>query len=103
MRPVSRWIRAAPGTLIAGDILQAVGYDITAATDFVTMTTGSGTEQAPRLPVAKLASLGQEQANFPVVVHSLLPPSIVDGLLGLDFFRLQILILDFRAGEISLR
>ena len=29
------------------------------------------------------------------------PPIIVDGLLGLDFFHLQVLTLNFRKGEIS--
>lgn len=93
----------ASGTLLSAAILQIIGYDLSAATDFVEMTTGSGVERVPRLPVAKLISLGQERADFPVVAHTLPPPAIVDGLLGLDFFRLQILTLNFRKGEILLR
>ena len=92
----------ASGTVISTAVLQIVGYDLSASADSVEMTTGSGVERVPRLPVAKLISPGQERADFPVVAHTLPPPAIVDGLLGLDFFRLQVLTLNFRKGEISL-
>ena len=92
----------ASGTVLSTDLLRGAGYDLSAATDFVSMTTGSGVERVPHLPIVKLTSLGQEQNNFSVVAHTTPPPAVVDGLLGLDFFRLQVLTLDFRKGEIFL-
>jgi len=66
------------------------------------MTTGSGVEYAPLLLVRRVEALGQGRTDFPVVAHTLPPSASVDGLLGLDFFRGQILNLDFRTGVVTL-
>jgi protein-tyrosine phosphatase len=62
----------------------------------VQITTGSGVEFAPQLSVKRLMALGRRRANFPLLVHDLPPTATVDGVLGLDFFRDQRLIVDFR-------
>jgi hypothetical protein len=46
--------------------------------------------------------LGQHRFVFPVIGQTLPPSSGVDGLLGLDFLRDQILTIDFRLGQITL-
>jgi len=66
------------------------------------MTTGSGVEYAPLLLVRRVEALGQGRTDFLVVAHTLPPSASVDGLLGLDFFRGQILNLDFRTGVVTL-
>ena len=93
----------ATATLIRPAILVSVGYDPANAPDRVQMTTGSGIEFVPRLAIDQIAALGQQRTNFPVIGHTLPPTASIDGLLGLDFFRVQRLIVDFRKGEINLR
>ena len=46
-------------------------------------------------------AMGQERSQFPVLVHTLPPSASVDGLLGLDFLREQIVKIDFQQGIIS--
>lgn len=92
----------ATGTLVNVGMLVAVGYDPALTTDRFQVTTGSGVEFVPRIRLEKVATLGQERTEFPVLGHTLPPSAGVDGLLGLDFFRDQTLTLDFRVGEITL-
>jgi len=93
---------AATGTVLSADWLTSLGYDLTAASEYRQMTTGSGVERVARLPVQKLLALGHERRDFPVVAHNLPPSSGIDGLLGLDFLRGLTLTLDFANGLITL-
>lgn len=83
-------------------LLTTVGYDPSLVPDRVQVTTGSGVEYVPRLSVSRLKALGQEHANFPVLGHTLPPSASIDGLLGLDFMRGQVLNIDFTQGRVSL-
>jgi predicted aspartyl protease len=82
--------------------LRSIGFDPDRALRRITMTTGSGVEQVPLIVLTRLTALGQHRIGFPVVAHSLPPQSAVDGLLGLDFLRGQVLTVDFQAGRITL-
>jgi len=75
----------ATGTMVNVALLAAIGYDPALAPDRVQVTTGSGVEYVPRLPISRLKALGQERAAFPVLGHTLPPSASIDGLLGLDF------------------
>ena len=88
--------------LISTALLIAVGYNPAAAPDRVQVTTGSGVEFVPRMPVRRIIALGAERTSFPVLCHTLPPSAAVDGLLGLDFFRGETLTLDFGRGRITL-
>ncbi len=66
------------------------------------MTTGSGVEYATRINVTRIRALGQSRDNLPVLGHTLPPSAGVDGLIGLDFLRDQILTINFRQGTIEL-
>lgn len=92
----------ATATLINQSRLMQLGYDPAAQPDRLQITTGSGVEFVPRIRVSKIAALGQARNDFPVLAHTLPPSAGVDGLLGLDFFRGQELIVNFRTGQISL-
>ena len=92
----------ATGTLINQSRLIYVGYDPAAQSDRMQIVTGSGVEFVPRITVSKIAALGQERNDFPVLGHTLPPNAGVDGLLGLDFFRGRALNIDFRLGQINL-
>lgn len=92
----------ATRTVINVSSLATAGYDPALAPVRVRVTTGSGVEFVPRLPLLKIAALGQDRVNFPVLCHTLPPSAAVDGVLGLDFLRGQVLTLDFRNGQITL-
>ena len=63
---------------------------------------GNGVEIVPRVVLTRFTALGTHRFGFSVLSHSIPPEAGIDGLLGLDFFRSQILTLDFRAGQIAL-
>ncbi len=91
----------ATGTMINVAPLTAIGYDPSLAPDRVQVTTGSGVEFTPRVAVTRIKAMGQERSHFPVLAHTLPPSASVDGLLGIDFLRGQIVNIDFRQGNIS--
>lgn len=89
-------------TLVNQTRLMQLGYDPAITPNRFHITTASGVEIASRLNVARIAALGKERIDFPVLCHTL-PASVrVDGLLGLDFLRGQSLSIDFRAGRLLL-
>jgi predicted aspartyl protease len=92
----------ATATVINTGMLVALGYDPALVPDRIQITTGSGVEFVPRIPLQKLVALGQERTNFPVLCHTLPPSAGIDGLLGLDFLRGQMLSIDFRTGTLML-
>jgi predicted aspartyl protease len=92
----------ATATMVNQSRLMQLGYDPAAAPNRLQVTTGSGVEFVARIVLEKIAALGQERAGFPVLCHTLPPSAGVDGLLGLDFLRGQILTVDFRSGRITL-
>ncbi len=80
----------------------ALGYKPALASEQVQVTTGSGVEFAPRMKVNKITALGRKRTAFPVLCHTLPPSAGVDGLLGLDFLRGQVLTIDLKAGQVLL-
>lgn len=92
----------ATDTVIDEQLLILVGYDPAAVSSRQSVVMGSGVVSVPQLPVSKFSALGQDRVNFPIIAHTLPPSAGMDGVLGLDFFRDQILTLDFQKGEITL-
>jgi predicted aspartyl protease len=88
----------ATESMVNWDVVVLVGYDPAVVSERVQMTTGSGIEFVPRIVIEKVEALGRERQNLPVLCHTLPPSATVDGVLGLDFFREQRLVLDFRSG-----
>lgn len=91
----------ATGSMVNWDVMVLLGYDPAIVPERVQITTGSGVEFAPRIVIEKIEALGQERRNFPVLCHTLPPSATVDGVLGLDFFRGQRLVVDFRTGLVT--
>lgn len=83
-------------------VLRVAGYDPAGITDFVEITTGTGSARVPRLILNRLSALGKHAIGIRVLAHDLPAGVAVDGLLGLDFFRDLLLSLDFRQGLIEL-
>jgi predicted aspartyl protease len=92
----------ATTSLIDPVLLTAIGYDPASSPDRVRVTMGGGAVMVPRVVVNRLTLLGQHRIGFALLSYPLPPEAGVDGLLGLDFLRGQILTLDFRSGLISL-
>jgi len=93
----------ATRTLINAGMLLSVGIDPALSSERVQVTTGSGVEFAPRVNVQSITALGKTSTDFPVISHTLPPSANVDGLLGLDFIRGQVLHTDCRSGQLLLQ
>jgi hypothetical protein len=92
----------ATTSLINLATLLYLGFDPGQSLQHVRMTTGSTIKVVPVVALTRLSALGQHRYGFPVIAHALPASSAVDGLLGLDFLRDQVLTIDFRAGKINL-
>jgi len=92
----------ATKSLINVSKLLVLGFDPSQSGRTMTVVTGSSVEIVPLVVLTRLSALGQHRNGFPLLSHALPTGSAVDGLLGLDFFRDQVLTVDFRAGHISL-
>ena len=92
----------ATRTMVNVGPLALVGYDPSLVADRVQVTTGSGVEYAPVLPVRGIDALGQEREDLEVLAHTLPASARIDGLLGLDYMRDRVLTVDFRAGTVAL-
>jgi predicted aspartyl protease len=90
------------GSMINRDVAVLLGYDPASVEQRIQLTTGRGVEFAPRIVVRKLEVLGRSVEDFPILCHTLPPSATVDGLLGLDFFRGIRLIIDLKAGIVTL-
>ena len=92
----------ASATIISARKLSEIGCDLTKPEDEIYITTGSGLIFVPKLSVEKLTALGKTKSNLVVIAHDLPPTASVDGVLGLDFLRENVLTIDFVQGEIEL-
>ena len=93
----------ATGTVISAKRLDEAGYDLDNFDDEIYITTGSGVITVPKIGIEKLTTLGKIKENFTVIAHDLPPTASVDGVLGLDFLRGNVLTVDFVKGEIELK
>lgn len=89
-------------TTLNRQLLEGIGYQPALSTVNARLTTASGVETVPLIELDRLEVLGQVRTAHSVVCHSLPPSSRIDGVLGLDFFRGQKLVLDFHSGDITL-
>lgn len=68
-----------------------------------TGTLPEGMVIVPRIMLEKIEAPEQERQCFPVLCHTLPSSAMVDGVLGLDFFRGPRLIVDFRMGIVMVK
>lgn len=90
----------ASRTMIDVESLRSLGCSVDARGGRA--TTASGDVPVGRVSLNRLFALDVERSNFPVNAHPLPPNLGIDGLLGLDFFRGQVLTIDFARGRIDL-
>ena len=94
---------AATRTSISGLLLQRLGYTEPDDRDRHPVRTGSGTTRAGFVRIGGLLALSHSKFDYPVLWMPHPPSSMIDGLLGLDFFRGLVLNLDFSRGQIALQ
>jgi len=92
----------ATRTIVSREVAQSLGYDPVTPGEWVRITTGSGTLSVPLLSVEKIEALGKAATNMRVLCHTLPSRAAIDGVLGLDFLRDTRLVIDFRAGLLTL-
>lgn len=88
----SRILRMALDTgatylMLPADVAQYLGYDLQKPKARISLTTASGTVQAPLIVLEKVKVLGQEARQVEAVCRDLPPASTMDGLLGLSFLK----------------
>ncbi len=93
----------ATGTVISAKRLDEAGYDLQNSDDEMYVTTGSGLISVPRITIENLMALGKSKSSFSVIAHDLPPTASIDGVLGLDFLRENVLTIDFKQGQIELK
>jgi hypothetical protein len=86
---------------LALDIAVILGYDPAVSQERIRITTGSGVEFTSRIQVKKVEIVGRALENFSVLCHTLPSTALIDGVLGLDFFRGVRLVIDLKKGIIS--
>ncbi|HKB06619.1 MAG TPA: retropepsin-like aspartic protease [Gemmataceae bacterium] len=92
----------ASDTFIQEPKLLTAGYDPAAATGQYTVATPSGFIGVLEFRVLAFTALGRVRVDFPILAHTFPPGTGHDGVLGLDFFRGNVLTIDFVMGEITL-
>ena len=88
----------ATESVVNWDVVVFLGYDVVSMSERVQMATGSGLEFAAQIKIKKIEALEQVCLDYPVICHTLPSSATVDGVLGLNFFRDKLLVLDFRTG-----
>jgi len=92
----------ASTTIVASDILVALGYDPAKSTKRTRVITGSGVEYRKVVTVSRLEALGKSIDHLDVVCHDLPEESKLDGLLGLNFLRHFDMLVRYSDGTITL-
>ena len=89
-------------TLIDSDVMKSIGYTVANSTGTTHTVTASRTETVYEYKIDNIMALGLIRRNFKVISRSLPMGLGIDGLLGLNFFRNQELIVDFKLSEIRI-
>ena len=92
----------ATTTVISQNALQYAGIHLDEEGRPAEITTGSGIESVLEVCLASIYALGKVETDFSILCHTLPPSAGIDGVLGLDFLRGERLIIDFRAGLLTL-
>ncbi len=87
-------------TTLPRQVLEDLGYVLSATTPQLSIMTASGMGRAPRLAIAAFNCLGKTQINFPIVALDLPFNPLMSGLLGMDFLSQTAAVIDIKKAEI---
>ena len=88
--------------MIPWRISESLGLKAEISKEKISMTTASGTEQAPLVTLKSVKAFGKEKKKIKAMVHDLPPTAYVDGLLGLSFMKNFKWEINFHKGIIKL-
>jgi len=91
----------AISTHISKEILIDLGYDLDNPLNTHEITTGNGKISLSTHKILFLKGLGIEKTNYTVMAHNLETP-IIQGVLGLTFFRDKQLNINFKDGFVEI-
>jgi len=89
-------------TMIDSDVMLQMGYSKANSIGTTHTLTASKPETVYEFQIDNIMALGLIRRNFKVISRSLPLGLGIDGLLGLNFFRNQELIIDFKLSEIRI-
>ena len=89
-------------TLIDSDVMLEMGYSKVNSIGTTHTLTASKPETVYEFKIDNIMALGLIRRDFKVISRSLPLGLGIDGLLGLNFFRNQELIIDFKLSEIRI-
>ena len=89
-------------SVIADSVLMRIGIDPQSIRRSVRMNTLRSTEAGGEVQLVRVSALGHHLDQPKLICTPMNPRRGYEGLLGLDFFRDQILTLDFARGRITL-
>ncbi|MFM2431188.1 MAG: hypothetical protein RLZZ511_2401 [Cyanobacteriota bacterium] len=87
-------------TVLPPDILREVGCDLEKPLRRIQIAAAGGLIQVPIVAVPWFNCLGQQIEEFPVAALKLPAAAAIDGLLGMDFLKMQGAVLDIRQSSI---
>ncbi|MBI4653291.1 retroviral-like aspartic protease family protein [Candidatus Kuenenbacteria bacterium] len=88
--------------MIPWRISESLGLRAEISKEKISMTTASGTEQAPLVTLKSVKAFGREVKEIKTMIHDLPSTAYVDGLLGLSFIKNFKWEIDFYKGTIKL-
>jgi predicted aspartyl protease len=87
-------------TTLPINLLEDLGYDISAAANRIAIMTAGGMGRAPVLPISTFNCLGQSFSDFPIVALDLPFNPLMSGLLGMDFLSRIGATIDIKTAQI---
>jgi predicted aspartyl protease len=87
-------------TTLPINLLEDLGYDISAAANRIAIMTAGGMGRAPVLPISTFNCLGQSFSDFSIVALDLPFNPLMSGLLGMDFLNRIGATIDITAAQI---
>jgi predicted aspartyl protease len=89
-------------TVLPPDLLTEVGCDLTRPLRVIKIGAAGGLIQVPIVEVPWFNCLGQRVERFPVVALKLPAAVALDGLLGMDFLKMQGAIVDIKRSRVEI-
>jgi predicted aspartyl protease len=89
-------------TVLPPALLIELGCDLDHPIQVIPIAAASGMVQVPIVQVPWVNCLGQRVDSFPVIALKLPAAAAIDGLLGMDFLKLQGAIIDIKRSRVEI-
>ena len=89
-------------TVLPPDLLIELGCDLNKPNRIISIAAAGGMVQVPIVRVPWFNCIGQRVESFPVIALKLPAAAAIDGLLGMDFLKLQGAIIDIKRSRVEI-